>query len=96
MELYSISMGRWDRSHVLTIVIILSWESGESEPSSRREIVGISPPGTRRIFAGRLGSADQPYQNKYFVILRGEINGYEAGFFDLFIGAGKNWFINPR
>jgi len=30
--------------------------------------------------------------NKYFVILRGEVNGYEAGFFDLFIGAGKNWF----
>lgn len=33
-----------------------------------------------------------PTHNKYFVILRGEINGYEAGFFDLFIGAGKNWF----
>ena len=33
-----------------------------------------------------------PIKNKYFVILRGEINGYEAGFFDLYIGAGKNWF----
>ena len=33
-----------------------------------------------------------PTHNKYFVILRGEINGYEAGFFDLFVGAGKDWF----
>jgi hypothetical protein len=29
---------------------------------------------------------------KYNVILRGEINGYEAAFFDLFCGAGENWF----
>ena len=30
-----------------------------------------------------------PTKNKYFVILRGEINGYEAGYFDLFYWGGK-------
>ena len=29
---------------------------------------------------------------KYFLILRGELNGYEAAFFDLLVQAGKDWF----
>jgi hypothetical protein len=31
-------------------------------------------------------------RRKYFLILRGAMGGYEAAFFDLYIGAGDNWF----
>ena len=42
-------------------------------------------------------------KRNYLVILRGTVNGYSAGFFDLLCGAGKSWFyqsaviiINPE
>jgi len=78
---------------VLTIVIILSWEKWR-----RRAITEAGKSfGFHRLAQGEilpvvLVPLINPTKNKYFVILRGEINGYEAGFFDLFIGAGKNWF----
>jgi hypothetical protein len=41
--------------------------------------------------------------SKYFLILAGELGGHEAGYFDLYISAGENWFYqsvvmvkNPR
>ena len=78
---------------VLTIVIILSWEKWR-----KRAITEAGKSfGFHRLAQGEtlpvvLVPLINPTKNKYFVILRGEINGYEAGFFDLFIGAGKNWF----
>ena len=40
------------------------------------------------VFVPLIDRADR----KYFLILRGELNGYEAGFFDLVVQAGKDWF----
>lgn len=31
-------------------------------------------------------------KRKFFVIVRGTLDGHDTGFFDLFVGAGKDWF----
>jgi hypothetical protein len=40
------------------------------------------------VFVPLIDRADR----KYFLILFGELNGYEAAFFDLEVSAGKDWF----
>ena len=78
---------------LLAVVIRLSWDKWR-----KRAIIEAGKSiGFRHLTQGEilpvvLVPLINPSKNKYFVILRGEINGYEAGFFDLFIGAGKDWF----
>ncbi|HUN56465.1 MAG TPA: hypothetical protein VMU29_15025 [Smithella sp.] len=40
------------------------------------------------VFVPLIDRADR----KYFIILRGLLNGYEAAYFDLVVQAGKDWF----
>ena len=78
---------------VLTILIILCWEKWRKKAITEAgKALGFHRLAQGEILPVVLVPLINPTKNKYFVILRGEINGYEAGFFDLFIGAGKNWF----
>jgi hypothetical protein len=78
---------------VLTIGIIVSWEKWRKRAIIEAgKSLGFHHLAQGEILPVVLVPLINPTKNKYFVILRGEINGYEAGFLDLYIGAGKNWF----
>ena len=78
---------------LLAVIIRISWDKWR-----KRAVTEAGKKlGFRRLAQGEtlpvvLVPLINPAKNKYFLILRGEINSYEAGFFDLFIGAGRDWF----
>jgi len=78
---------------VLSVVIRLLWDKRRKEAVVKAgESFGFHHLAEGEVLPIALVPLIDRPKRSYLVILRGTVNGYSAGLFDLLCGAGKSWF----